>query len=107
MHTFQDQHLKYGYLNEQQEVIIPCQFDTAKDFQANGLAMVGIASKYGLIDRAGKEVLPLVYDKIAYDHTLKIYLTTQANLSGFANQKGEVVLSCLFDLDYVLAFLQK
>lgn len=88
MHTFQDQNLKDNYPNEQA---------AAQDFQ----------TKYALINEAGEEVLPFLYDKITYEHTLKIYLIEQGNLSGFANQKGEVVLSCLFDLDYVLAFLQK
>jgi len=56
---------KYGFRDENGNIIIPAKYDNADDFY-DGLAKVGSRSsdKYGIIDKTGKEITPLKYDVI-------------------------------------------
>ena len=54
---------KFGYIAPDGGIVIPVQFDDARDFAQDGLAPVGIQGKYyGYIDRSGKEVIPCQFD---------------------------------------------
>ncbi len=53
---------KYGYADENNQVVISPKYDRAKPFSFDR-AKVFAKGKYGFIDRAGDEVIPLVYDK--------------------------------------------
>lgn len=44
------------------KVAIPCQFDRYASEFRNGLAVVQNGGKYGLIDQAGKAIVPFEYD---------------------------------------------
>ncbi len=55
---------KYGYANYKGEVIIPAKYDKAEEF-VDGLAIVGVNYKQGIIDTDGREVLALKYDYIS------------------------------------------
>lgn len=66
---------KYGYADENNQVVIFPKYDRAKPF-LNNRAKVFAKGKYGFIDRAGDEVIQLVFD--------------QAN--DFAGKTTEVVL---------------
>ena len=46
--------------------MVPCQYDEAYDFAANGLAVVRQNGKYGYVNTAGKQVIPCQYVN-AYD----------------------------------------
>lgn len=56
--------LKYGYINHHAKFVIPPEFSYAESFR-NGFAAVKKNDKYGLIDKAGKEILPFQYDKLS------------------------------------------
>jgi hypothetical protein len=56
---------KMGYINRQNQVVIPTNFDEAYDF-SEGLAGVKIKGKFGFIDQTGKLVIPAEYDEIHY-----------------------------------------
>ncbi len=51
---------KYGYMNENGDLIISLQYDEAEPFFC-GRAKVCINKKYGYIDRNGEEVIPCVF----------------------------------------------
>lgn len=53
---------KYGYADENNQVVIAPKYDRAKPFSFDR-AKVFAKGKYGFIDRSGDEVIPLVYDK--------------------------------------------
>jgi len=53
------------------KVVIKHQFDAAESFREDGLARVQLNGKYGVINRAGKAVVPIQYDRIVHDFTLK------------------------------------
>ena len=54
---------KYGYVNINNEEIIPLQYTYASDF-FNGLAIVELDCKYGCINTLGAVVVPIEYDEI-------------------------------------------
>ena len=53
---------KFGYIAPDGRIVIPVQFDDARDFAQDGLAPVGIQGKYyvkwGFIDKSGRQVVP-------------------------------------------------
>ena len=53
---------KFGYIAPDGGIVIPVQFDDARDFAQDGLAPVGIQGKYyvkwGFIDKSGRQVVP-------------------------------------------------
>lgn len=52
---------KYGWINENGEVIIPCIYDFAFDF-SEGMASVKKDDKYGYIDKSGNVIIGFCYD---------------------------------------------
>lgn len=59
-----EQNGKFGYYTKNMEEKIPCQFDWADPFYGE-YASVRMDEKWGLINKDGQVVLPLVYDKIS------------------------------------------
>lgn len=55
----------YGYIDDNGEFIIKPQYDSAEDFQKNGLAIVGKYNKLGIIDGCGKFLVEPKYESIA------------------------------------------
>ena len=55
---------KFGYIAPDGGIVIPVQFDDARDFAQDGLAPVGIQGKYyvkwGFIDKSGRQVVQLL-----------------------------------------------
>ncbi len=54
---------KFGYIDRNGTIVIPAQFDNARDF-SESLASVQIGDKYGCIDSNGKIVIPPRFDFI-------------------------------------------
>ena len=52
---------KYGYANEENNLVIPAVYDRAKPFLQDR-SKVCKNQKYGFIDRSGKQVIALIYD---------------------------------------------
>ena len=61
---------KYGYINYENERVIPFRYDSAYNFSENGMARIGndvlwdeeITFKYGYINENGIEVIPVQYE---------------------------------------------
>ncbi|MCK4668119.1 WG repeat-containing protein [Candidatus Dependentiae bacterium] len=53
---------KYGFINKQDKIVIPCKFDGAGHF-SEGLAMVELKGKYGYINKQGKIVISCKFDE--------------------------------------------
>ncbi|WP_274649776.1 WG repeat-containing protein [Paenibacillus humicola] len=56
---------KWGYIDESGRMAIRPQYDDAREFQPNGLAVVGKNGRYGLIDRSGRFVVQPIYGSIS------------------------------------------
>jgi hypothetical protein len=53
---------KWGYCNNQKQILIACKFDSVDFFNDCNLAFVKVKEKYGYIDANGKMVIPPKYD---------------------------------------------
>lgn len=87
-----DQNDKWGFLDEQHNVVVACIWDYAKDF-AGGRAMVCRDEKYGYIDKTGRLVIPCKYAK-AYDFSegLAGVMDPMTGKYGFIDRTGRLVL---------------
>lgn len=56
--------IKYGYIDSKGSLIIQTKFDTAGDFQENGLAIVRVADKAGIIGQNGEFFVEPKYSDI-------------------------------------------
>lgn len=57
---------KYNYINKKGELLNDEVYDYATNFNSNGYAIVGKDNNYGVIDKYGKEVIKLKYEKIEF-----------------------------------------
>lgn len=82
----------YGFVNEQNEPVIPCKYRMAYPFSKNGLAQVtNLDGKKGFINTKGEEVIPCIYDRLL---TSFIGHTTFAIKDGYllvVTDKNEVI----------------
>jgi len=56
-----------------------------------GLASVSLNGKYGFIDKTGKEVIPLIYDKVWHFEKNRAWVKI-GDKYGFINPKGEEIV---------------
>lgn len=61
---FQKENGKWGYADKDNNVVIPCLYDSAYPFE-NGLAVVGRDGKFGYVDRFGTLIYPMEYELAA------------------------------------------
>lgn len=114
---FRDQYGKWGYMDENGNVIIECKYDEAEDFADSGYAVVGIKDeysdydvRYGKIDTKGKEIVPCEYTYVSegmsdsgfcsierYDSWDETYY------SGIAQKDGTIYLNTDFHSIYNIA----
>lgn len=81
---------RYGYVDENGEIVIPLQYDVAAPF-ANGMAIVSKRGYVGMINRQGETVLPPEYDQIS-PYSDGLALITQKNQSSFIDLNGKQVM---------------
>ena len=77
---------KWGYCNENKNLVIPAVFDEAGRF-SEGLAPVKINGKWGFIDSSGRLCIPAIYEKV------ELFLGGIANVSlnkrkAYVDKKG-------------------
>ncbi|MFV8830556.1 WG repeat-containing protein [Alkalihalobacterium sp. APHAB7] len=56
--------MKWGYINSSGNLNIPARYDRADDFQENGLAIVTVGDKAGIINCSGQYVVDPIYNSI-------------------------------------------
>jgi len=103
---------KYGYVDEDGDEEIACQFEEAHPF-VNGLARVKISGKYGFIDDDGHFVINPTF-KIARDFSSNGVAIVSQNTdkgvkSACINRRGELLTEYIYDYinvenNYAIAF---
>lgn len=91
---------KWGYIDKENNLIVPYDYDEADVFEPCGLARVKIGDKYGIIDTKGKLVIPVEYDNIIIEgigHNVPGRIKKDGKY-GYVNSKGEVIAAPLFDM---------
>lgn len=86
----------WGFCTPDKKMVIPCKYDETTPFE-NGVAMVKINEKWGLIDIKGKEILAPKYKLI--QKFQKNGLAVVANddyLEGLINLSGKEIIPCKY-----------
>ena len=85
---------KYGYLDKNLVEKIPTKYIYAENFDKNR-AVVAMETGYGLIDKKGKEIIPMVYDdiKIAGERVF----VRKNNKMGIVNRNGKEIVPIEYD----------
>ncbi|MDF2628918.1 MAG: repeat-containing protein [Symbiobacteriaceae bacterium] len=63
-YAFVDGSRKWGYVDPKGQFVIKPTFDSAADFESDGLAIVRLANKYGLVNKDGRQVAEPVWESI-------------------------------------------
>ena len=82
---------KIGFADQNGNVVIKCQYESAQPFTSDGIAIVTKSGKSGIINTSGKVLLPLKYSQI-YPWNSALYMIKDGKKMGLANHKGKVVL---------------
>ena len=85
---------KYGFLNTQGRIIIPCVYDEVKDYN-DGLAWVCKDSQWGCIDILGNIVVPFVYSNCR-DFKENLAAVENDGKYGYIDKKGVVVIPFIY-----------
>ena len=81
---------KYGFLDENNKLVIPAEYEDANSF-SEGLATVKKNGKYGFINRSETLVVPYQYEHArSFDEGLAI--VKQNGRLGFINKLGKIVI---------------
>jgi len=104
----------YGFINKEGKVIIPVKYKYAANFYGKGLAKVSMQPKnenslygdpdsLGLIDKTGKEVLPLFHWKLdIHDDVIIAASRKENNMFGATDKNGKVILPFIYeDIKYL------
>ena len=84
---------KYGFIDEQGNIAIPCEWKYADDFH-DGLAYVANAEgDHGYIDKSGKEVVPCRWEKITSFNKGLAKVKRYGNW-GLIDKNGNEIISC-------------
>ena len=97
---FEDENGKMGYVNADNQIVIPAIWKYACDF-CEDLAGVESAEngKFGFIDKTGKCVIPCIWDLCGCFSDGLAYVKKDGKY-GYINKTGEVVLSLIWDSAY-------
>lgn len=88
---------KYGFVDKQDNVIIPFIYDYASIF-CEGLSRVEIGSRWGFIDKQGNIIVPFEYED-AWHYSEGIAAVKKGGKWGCVNKQGKIVIP--FEYDYV------
>ncbi len=92
---------QYGYVNYENERVIPFRYDTAHNFSKSGIALIGndewdgeLTFKYGYINEKGIEVIPDQYeDASSFDEKGVAFVEQSTGEVECIDQSGKVVFS--------------
>lgn len=91
---------RIGYLNKKGQAVIPATFDYFTNAKTEGefvgaYAKVSKANKFGVIDKNGKPVIPLVYSKLGAVSSLIAF--EKAGKWGFIDMQNKVIIPASYE----------
>ncbi len=89
---------KWGYIDPQGDLRIPCMYDVANDFSC-GLALVKTEDGYGYIDDENRFVIPAEYEE-AYPFSENRACVRIGDAYGYIDTAGQVVIPGGFELAF-------
>ncbi len=86
----------FGYVDEYNRLVIPMKYNYAGDFK-NGVAIVGIGNRRGIINKSGQVVLPIEYETIKIDAPTGYYTIEKNGKNGVAGKDGKLLVPCKYN----------
>ena len=85
---------RYGFKKDG-VIVIPAIYNYASDF-SEGLALVRLNGKFGIVDKTGREIIPPKYDEVRYfsEGLAKVKLNDKY---GFVDKTGKVVIPLKYE----------
>jgi len=92
---------KFGFVNEEMELIIPLMFDFAEYFHG-GVAVVSIDGKWGAIDTTGQITVPLIYDfiRIGFSYNEGLAWFIRDGKLGYVHRDGREIVPPIYDFSF-------
>ena len=88
---------RWGYINNRGTFILEPQYDEADDFQENGLAIVSVKGKTGMIDHSGQYVIAPIYSyMMPFTESRAIVMVDDGYK--VINERGEEITKKTYDL---------
>ncbi len=91
VHKEIDGKIKYGLINKQGKIILPCIYSRIGSFTDGLIAIEDANNKCGYADIEGNVVVPCQFDKVGY-YSEGLGRVTQGDSCAYINNKGEVVI---------------
>lgn len=92
---------KWGVLDSTGRQILPCQYDWVSILTPN-LFSVNLDGKYGVVNRNGKAVIPIIYSGLRfsdrYDHYDSYIVAEYNNKQGVIDTMGNIVIPFQYEL---------
>ncbi len=88
---------RWGYMDRDNQWVLPPQWVSASDFAADGLARVESRNKTGFIDQSGKTVIPLDWDTAEDFDPVGLALVSQRGKFGFIDRSGQIIVPLTWD----------
>lgn len=82
---------KWGYINTNGDIVIPCKYDYAFSF-SEGLARIEQNGRIGFINTEGEEVIPSSFSQAGNFSDGRAYVTFDNILWGYINTSGEIII---------------
>lgn len=86
---------KYGYVDLNGKIVIPCIYDNAGDF-CECRAAVAIKDKCGFIDRNGKQITKLEFDAVS-NFSQGFSIVLKGGKYGVIDKNGKCVIPCEYE----------
>lgn len=101
----QNDRILYGYLNDEEKEILPCEYEEIvrlNQIEGNDVyLMAKKEGKKGLL-KNGKVVLDNIYDQIEYNETIQLMKVKQNELYGITDLSGKSILPVEYkDISYI------
>jgi len=86
-----------GAINKMGKVVIPLKYNNIH-LCKDGIIGVELNEKWGFLDRTGKELTPLIYDRISKTHDYcNGFTMTLNNKEGFIDNTGKILIPIQYD----------
>ena len=92
--------LRWGYVDKENNLVVPYVFDDADVFESCGLARVKVGDKFGIIDSNGNKVLSAEYDSVQIEGISNNNpgLIKKDEKYGFVNARGEIIVAPQYEM---------
>lgn len=88
----------WGYLNSDGQEVLPLQYQWASDFvEGRAAVIVGDGENYALIDKAGREVLPAIYELVDWDGVHGVAKVAYEGFFGLFDRNGREIVPFIYD----------